>query len=174
MSFEELDQNSTRSYYMPEYDYLRNKPILNNTSDDPNSPTIASNPVKDFYASVYAYNYVIPLVPVPLNQMHGQVEGGLCSFSKYTIEDSHRYALPSISGIMGLFQLRRCLIVNVIDTNIANTDHPELGNRKFVYITGHLDAYDKGGSVRRRQLEEVNKLFQTEYDKGNYVMMAAD
>jgi hypothetical protein len=140
------------------------------------------------YASNYAYNYVIPLVPMPLNQMTGKVMGGMATMSRFAIQDSQRFALPSLGGILGLYQLRRCLSINQIAI-VDKDGNPILGPQgnpiHFTYITGHLDAYDNGGTVRRVQLQGVNQIFENELfthdaggkrtgETGNYVLMGAD
>lgn len=196
ISVEELDRDSTRSYHVDEYNSFRNSEIWTNDGGDSHV-----DEVKDYYASSYAYNYVVPFVPVPLNQPHGKVMGGLTTLSRYHTNDStsERYALTSIPGIYGLFQLRRCLIINkipVID-NAGNaiwadkdgkitTDESKKDHKiHFTYITGHLDAYDNGGEIRRLQLKAVNNIFENELfnhdangsrttPTGNYALMGAD
>jgi hypothetical protein len=184
LSFEELDQDSTRSYYVPEYDTLRATPILMNTYYAKQFQRVS-----DIYATNYAYNYVVPFVPVPLNQMHGKVMGGQATMSRFTIQNSQRYALTSLGGILGLFQLRRCVSINeipIVDENnqpiISPTTNLPI---HFTYITGHLDAYDNGGTIRRVQLQGINQIFENELfthdengnrigETGNYVLMGAD
>ena len=44
-------------------------------------------------------------------------------------------------------------------------------NGKNLYIVNsHMSAYDKGGVIRAKQLELLNKTMQQEYNKGNYVI----
>ena len=41
-------------------------------------------------------------------------------------------------------------------------------------ISAHLSAYDEGGVYRKKQIELLKELIQTEYDNGNYVIVGGD
>jgi hypothetical protein len=129
--------------------------------------------------------------------MQGQVVGGLSTLMRYP-STAKRYALTSIPGIMGLFQLRRCLIINqipIVDENGKQEYYHSNGTYSssdksgipvhFTYISGHLDAYDNGGAIRRLQLKAINQIFEDELfvhddnggrqqPTGNFVLMGAD
>ena len=84
IAFQEQDVDSTRSYYINEYQKLRSTRYSEDVTEiDPDR--IVVDTLADHYSSTYAYNFSVPWIPYPLNQMHGQVQGGLSVSSKYTI-----------------------------------------------------------------------------------------
>lgn len=166
IAIQETDIDSTRSYHVNQYDVLRGMKFSDNISDI--NPTSVMPELKDVYTSCFAYNFVVPFIPIPLNQMHGQVLGGISTLSKYTMQDeAQRIALEDISTFpLNLFELKRCYTLTRY--NIENSD------KQFVFINAHFSAYDKSGVVRRMQLTQINDVFKTEQDKGNYVLLAGD
>lgn len=174
ISIEEQDRDSTRSQNIDEYQTLRNMGFSTDANvTDPYSD--ATSNVADYYNSVFGYNFVVPFLPVPLDDMHGQVLSGITTLSKYTIQNGQdgkddypvRCSLPNITTFpLNMFELKRCLTITRY--NIAGSNH------QFVYITAHFSAYDKSGEIRRKQLNEVNQIFTDEINKGNYVIMGAD
>lgn len=166
IAFQEQDVNSTRSYYINEYQKLRSTGYSEDSTEiDPDR--IVTDTLADHYSSTYAYNFSVPWIPYPLNQMHGQVQGGLSVSSKYTMKSSpERVTLPNISSFpLNLFELKRCLI---------STRYTTDNGKDFVFINAHFSAYDDSGLVRLQQLGYVQNVFQQEIDKGNYVILAAD
>jgi exonuclease III len=63
-----------------------------------------------------------------------------------------------------LFQLDRCYI---------ETKY-KLKSNDLVVINLHLSAFDKGGFLRKKQLEYLKKHILNEYEKGNYVLVGGD
>jgi hypothetical protein len=53
---EELDRNSTRSYYVDEYKSILDSSIVAFENNECNE----FNEVKDYYSGTYAYNYILP------------------------------------------------------------------------------------------------------------------
>lgn len=145
MYFQEVDRDSDRSYHVDEYEKL--KKVL-----------------KDF-ASVFAYNYVVDFVPVPLTHPMGKVSGGMATFSKYDFYDPVRIALPGqYSWPKNLFYLDRCMIVIRI---------PAPDGKEWVLINTHNSAFDNGDQ-REKQLSFIKKFITDEYEKGNYVIIGGD
>ena len=167
IAIQEQDVNSTRSYYVNEYEDFRSKGYSEDAAVfDPDR--IVTDTFADHYNSTYAYNYSVPWIPYPLNQMHGQVQGGLSVNSKYTMEPkAERITLPNITSFpLNLFELKRCLISTRYKTNN--------GDKEFVFLNAHFSAYDDSGLVRLQQLGYIQKVFEQEVNKGNYVLLAAD
>ncbi len=166
IAIQEQDLDSTRSYHINEYQRLRNDGY-SEIYNEPNPNENINDNFANHYSSVFAYNFSVPWIPVPIHQMHGQVQGGLSIFSKYTMLDkAERVTLPNISTFpLNIFELKRCLII---------TRYPVNNGKEFVFINVHFFAYDSSGSVRRQQLGLVNQVFQEEINKGNYVMLGAD
>lgn len=143
---QEVDVNATRSYHINEYGYFKNS--LSN------------------YSSSLAINYKSPWVPVPILKPHGKVEAGLVTLSKFKIGASHRYALPGTENwFKQLADLDRCFM----ESRIALE-----GGKELILVNIHLSAYDKGGLVRKQQLEYFKKFILTEYNKGNYLVVGGD
>ena len=143
---QEADRDSKRSYYVNQYDSLRE------TFSD--------------YESSFAGNFKAGLVPLPLYNMTGKVDAGIASFSKYDLLDSKRIQLPiPFSWPMSLFNLKRCLLVNHLPI--------EGSDKELVIINLHLEAYDDGEG-KAKQLAMLMDTMQEEYDKGNYVIAGGD
>lgn len=142
---QEIDRNSSRTYYLDEYD------VINNDSVD-----------QDY---AFAYNYKVKFVPVPIPPL-GKVEAGQATYSKYNIKSSSRYSLPGQYAFPKyLVMLDRCLLVNRVE--VEGTDG------ELVLINAHFSAYDDG-SIRSQQMAYVKELIQKEYALGNYVVLGGD
>lgn len=86
---QEVDTNSTRSFRIDQYDYLKNS--------------------LKAYSSSMALNYKTPWVPVPILKPHGTVNAGLVNLSKYKINSATRYQYPGKeSWPRQLAELDRC------------------------------------------------------------------
>ena len=143
---QEADRDSKRSYYVNEYESLKE------TFSD--------------YNGSFAPNFKAGLVPLPLYNMTGKVDAGIASFSKYTLSDSTRIQLPiPFSWPMSLFNLKRCLLVNHLPI--------EGSDKELVIINLHLEAYDDGEG-KAKQLAMLMDLMKEEYEKGNYVLAGGD
>ena len=142
---QEIDRNATRSFHIDEYKHLEN--AMKN------------------YVSTFAVNYKTLWVPVPIYKPMGSVLGGLAVFSKYEPYYSVRFSFPgNYSWPVKLFQLDRCYI---------ETKY-KLKSNDLVVINLHLSAFDKGGFLRKKQLEYLKKHILNEYEKGNYVLVGGD
>ncbi|MFD3155905.1 endonuclease/exonuclease/phosphatase family protein [Haloimpatiens sp. FM7330] len=146
MVLQEVDKDSTRSYHVNEYGYLKDN-------------------FKD-YGSVFTLNYKVPWVPVPILKPHGKVRSGLVTFSKYNIENANRYKYPGEEKWpRQMAMLDRCFIESRMKVE---------NGKEFVLINSHLSAYDKGGMIRKQQLGFLKEHIKKEYEKGNYVLVAGD
>ncbi len=147
MLLQEVDTNSSRSYNVNQ-----SKMIAEYFSD---------------YSSTFASNFHSGFLPYPIHDMHGVVNSGIQTLSKYNIKSSNRIELPVTTDFIAkFFDLDRCL--NITRYNINNTE------KEFVIINAHLSAYDEGGVYRKLQIELLTKLLEDEYSKGNYVMAGGD
>lgn len=142
---EEVDTKSSRSYNINQKNMIINK--FNN------------------YSYSYAINFHSGFLPYPLNDMHGIVNSGLLTLSKYNMISSNRIELPIDESFFNkFFDLDRCL----------NLIRYKIGDKQLVMISAHFSAYDKGGIYRKAQLELLNNILKDEYDKGNYVIVGGD
>jgi endonuclease/exonuclease/phosphatase family metal-dependent hydrolase len=143
---QEVDVKAKRSFNVDQYDAI-------------------SENMKD-YSSVFAINYKVPWVPLPLFDPMGGVEAGLLSLSRFNLEEAKRYQYPGDAGWpMQLALLDRCFIESRM---------PVENGKELVVLNSHLSAYDKGGTIRKQQLEFLRNYIIAEYEKGNYVIVGGD
>lgn len=144
--FQEVDKRSKRANHVNEYSAIANR--FNN------------------YSTVFAYNFKVLYVPYPIGDSIGNVNSGIATFSKYTIESAERRQLPSsFIWPVSMFNLKRCAIITRIP--IKDTD------KYLVIINTHLEAYDNGKG-KDAQTKELLKIMNKESLNGNYVIVGGD
>ena len=117
------------------------------------------------YETIFAANYKVPFVPVPLNKPMGQVHSGLTTLSKYNTTANNRYQFPgSEKWPRQLALLDRCFIESRYDYN----------DKELIVLNVHMSAYDTGGFMRQMQTEYLQNFLETEYNKGNYIIVGGD
>ncbi|MEL6671955.1 MAG: endonuclease/exonuclease/phosphatase family protein [Bacteroidota bacterium] len=117
-----------------------------------------------FQAS-FAKNYDVPFVPIPLFQPMGKVVAGLGTWSKWSATEAIRFSFEgNYDWPSYLFFLDRCFVVNRYDIP---------GEQDLVIINTHNSAYDDG-SLKQRQMEQLQGLLLEEYEKGNFVIVGGD
>ncbi|MEL7219698.1 MAG: endonuclease/exonuclease/phosphatase family protein [Bacteroidota bacterium] len=147
--FQEVDLNSSRSYGINQLDRLRAK--------------------KPEFAASHALNYKVSRVPLPILEpwrAYGKVNSGIANLSRWQPYEEIRYQLPGeFDWPTRIFQLDRCLILSRYKT----AQGPDL-----VLINAHFSAYDKGGELKKQQMEFLKSLVLENYEVGNYVLVGAD
>ncbi len=147
ISLQEVDENSARSYGINEISEI-------------------SKMLKDYFG-YYALNYKVNFVPVPVSHPMGNVESGIALFTKYKPFKVERWSFPGdYKWPVNLFQLKRCFIASWYNVKDSS--------KKLVYVNLHLSAFDKGGTLRKKQLDYLKKFIISEYEKGNYVIVTGD
>ncbi len=118
------------------------------------------------YDWVFAKNYDVRFVPVPISAPMGGVLAGQMNLSKYKLaEPAERHALPGqYDFLTQLAQLDRAALL----TRVKASD-----GKDWVLINTHNSAFDKG-ELRTQQLEYLKNLMVQEYAKGNYVIVGGD
>lgn len=145
MMLEEVDTKSTRSYKVNQFEMIKNS-FLN-------------------YGVSYASNFHSGFLPYPLNDMHGTVNSGIMTMSRFKMEESKRIELPVETKFPSkFFDLDRCL----------NLVRYKVNGKELVMITSHLSAYDEGGVYRQKQLALLNEIMKEEAALGNYVIVGGD
>ena len=115
----------------------------------------------------YASNFHSAFLPYPIHDMHGIVNSGILTMSKFEMDTSKRYELPiDESFVNKFFDLDRC--INLVRYNIDGTE------KQLTVISVHLSAYDEGGVYRAKQIELLKGLMNEEYERGNYVIVGGD
>lgn len=144
--FQEVDKSSKRSYYFDQSEKLKN--------------LLAS------YNSVFADNYRVPFVPIPLLNPMGSVEAGVMTFSRYFQSEAIRYAYPNLATWPeNLFLLDRCFVLS---------RHPLPSGKELVLINTHNSYYVSEDSLRIIELNILKTKMLQEYEKGNFVIAGGD
>jgi endonuclease/exonuclease/phosphatase family metal-dependent hydrolase len=118
------------------------------------------------HGSIFAVNYKVPWVPVPLTRPMGAVHGGLLTMSRFHVRAAFRRRLPGSEGWpRQLAELDRCL---------AECRLPLRGGGELVLMHLHLSAFDRGGRIRSRQLAFLRERLQEEYRQDNHVIAGGD
>lgn len=118
------------------------------------------------YNTVFATNYKVPFVPVPVTSPMGEVEGGLLLLSVYTPTLCRRHAYPAIEKWpQSLFLLDRCFI---------ETRVPTINGKELIVINTHNSAFVKDQALMEKELAVIRNLMMTEYLSGNYVIAGGD
>jgi endonuclease/exonuclease/phosphatase family metal-dependent hydrolase len=115
---------------------------------------------------VFAKNYDVPFVPVPLYEPLGFVKGGMMSFSEFPFTEASRYAYPLIASWPNkLFLLDRCFIL---------LRFPLTSGKDLLVLNTHNSAYVYDSALRIKELNIIKDKMLEEYEKGNYVVAGGD
>lgn len=118
------------------------------------------------YSYVYASNFHSAYLAYPLHDMHGAVEAGLVTLSRYDMKYATRRSFPVDESFpTKFFDLDRCFTVQRL---------PVEGGQELVLINLHMSAYDEGGKIREQQLQMLNEVMVEEQQKGNWVVIGGD
>lgn len=143
---QEVDRNSKRSY-----------------SDNQVHRIIKALPG---YNAVFAKNYDVPFVPLPLTNPMGKVEAGMMTLASFRPMMSYRFALPQTHNWPeSLFMLDRAVVMST---------YPLPGDNDLVVMNIHNSAYVDDAEERKKELRVIKKLAQQEYQKGNFVVVGGD
>lgn len=143
--YQEVDQDGDRSQHVDEVAYLKK-----HLTD---------------YNSLYGQNYDSSYLFYPFTDPIGQAKSGLVTLSQVEITSSKRYSLPIETNFNKFFDLDRAFTVSRI---------PVKGGREFIAINTHLSAFTKDRSIQAAQLKKIFDVMESEYKKGNYVLVAGD
>lgn len=142
---QEVDTASTRSYWINQDKRFREA-----------YPT---------YDHVFANNFHTAFLPYPLYDMHGKVNSGLTTLSRYHVTSAERKSYSVSKSFSKYFDLDRCFSSSTV----------EVENGKTLYIiNSHMSAYDKTGLIREKQVEELKSYILEKYNEGNYVIVGGD
>lgn len=145
--FQNVDQDSTRSYHVDEVSLIKS--------------AIGS------YSSVYASNAHSKYLMYPLNQPVGKVNSGILTLSKMNIDYSVRRTLPvSTKGNARFYDMDKCMIV---------TKMPVYGTNKYVVVINvQLSSYTDP-AIREAQLQTILEYMTYEYKtNGNFVIVGGN
>lgn len=118
------------------------------------------------YSDTFAYNYKVPWVPIPVTHPMGGAQSGLLTLSTFNSTSQTRFDLPGKeSWPVQLFELDRAFIESRL---------PVDNGKELVLINLHLSAFDKGGTIRKQQLEFLADYINQEVKKDNYLILGGD
>jgi endonuclease/exonuclease/phosphatase family metal-dependent hydrolase len=113
----------------------------------------------------YGKNYDVFFVPVPFQDPMGAVNSGVLSHSHFKPMEVSRNSFPGHYGWpKRLFMLDRCFLV---------MRFPLTNGKQLLVINTHNEAYDNG-SIRDQQMAYLKKFLLTEYEAGNFLVVAGD
>ena len=146
--FQEVDTNSTRSYYVDQQKMIQENFIG--------------------YASSYAVNAHSKYMFYPLSEPIGKMNSGIMTLSRYNVDYSIRRSLEISNGMIDkLFDLDRCFMVSKLPISGAP-------DKYLVLINVHLSAYDEG-DIRSKQIAMLYDYINYEYNtNNNYVIVGGD
>ncbi|MEK4285985.1 endonuclease/exonuclease/phosphatase family protein [Paenibacillus sp. FSL R7-0163] len=143
---QEVDVDSSRSNGIDEVSFLSNK-----FAD---------------YSNVFATNYKVPWVPLPVLDPMGSVNSGLLTLSRFNSTSNIRYDLPGKeTWPRQQFDLDRAFV---------ESRFPVDNGKELILVNLHLSAFDQGGTIRKQQLEYLSAYIKKENDKGNYLILGGD
>ena len=142
---EEVDVDGTRSYHVDEKTMIFSRMLR--------------------YDCTGAVSYDSPFLMYPFNEPHGKNKSVLAVLSRFNISSALRRQLPIEESLMKFLDCDRCYSVNRI---------PVENGKELIVYASHLSAYTSDGTVSDKQLELLVEDMQSEYDKGNYVILGAD
>lgn len=118
------------------------------------------------YECIYAINYKIPFVPIPLSKPMGKVISGQLTLSRFESTEANRFSYPQIIGWpKRMFMLDRCFIESRYRT--------ENGAELVVFNT-HNSAFVSDQKKMEFELSIIKKQMIKEYEMGNYVIAGGD
>jgi endonuclease/exonuclease/phosphatase family metal-dependent hydrolase len=143
---QEVDRKSRRSYSLDQVDILRK--------------------VLPGHAYIFACNYKVDFVPLPVTNPMGRVESGLVTFGRFLPESSVRYSFPvNFDWPKNLFMPDRCFTV---------CRYALPGRNDLVVVNVHNSAYDDSGLLRFYERWFLRSFLLSEYEKGNFVIAGGD
>lgn len=145
IAFQEVDTKATRSYKINQDDMIKEA-----FSDMDHT---------------HAVNYHTVFLPYPLYDMHGSVNAGLTTLSKFSVSEAQRKEYTVSTSFSKFFDLDRCFSYQKMSAS---------NGKNFYFVNSHMSAYDEGGIIKAKQLEELNNFLQERKDNGDYVIVAGD
>ncbi len=125
-----------------------------------------SEMLHDRYQVVFAKNYDVPFVPVPVTHPMGHAKSGMLTASKHFFKEAVRFAFPLIAPWpQRLFLLHRCFVL---------LRFPLTNGHDLVIINTHNTAYVYDSVLRMKELNIIKEKMTEEYAKGNYVVAGGD
>ena len=118
------------------------------------------------FSTVFATNYDCRFVPMPRREPMGRVVSGIATWSQFKpVKAKVQYYDAFFPWPKRLVLLKRCLIM--LRFGLDN-------GKELVVVNTHNSAFDSTGALRKRELEILDSVMTSEYEKGNYVIGGGD
>jgi len=154
-----LQENRSDIYIMQEIDYSATRTFRIDEVD-------AITKALPSYSSTFAINYKVPWLPIPVTNPMGGAESGLLTLSAFKTAAQTRFDLPGKEKWpVQQFEVDRAFI---------ESRFPVEGGKELVLVNLHLSAFDKGGKIRKQQLEFLAGYIDRELEKGSYLIIGGD
>ncbi len=115
---------------------------------------------------VYALNYNVNYIPVPVFHPMGKVKAGLTTWSRYLPYEATRNGFDvNFDWLKRIFMLDRCFVV---------TKHKLSNGKELVMINVHNSAFDDENKLKPIELNTIKSFMLEEYKKGNFVVAGGD
>ncbi|MCK5945958.1 MAG: hypothetical protein KAG04_01665, partial [Mycoplasmataceae bacterium] len=146
MMLQEVDRPSVRSLYVDE-------------------PSVIAKGLPKYDAQ-FVNNFKVGILPVPVMDPMGQVDGGLMTLSKYKINNAKRISLKSTdTGLVSIFDLKRA---------IGYTEYNVSDGKKLHMANIHMSAFSGDAVKRAKEYQTLLKLITTWKVGGDYVIIGGD
>ena len=143
---QEVDTSAKRSYYTNEADLIKK--------------------FKPLYTFMFAKNYDVRFVPLPVYNPMGSVLSGMITLSKINPVEAYRYSYhSSYAWPKNVMMLDRCLIYTRY--NFSN-------GKKIIVLNTHNSAFDDAVELREVEAYIIKSIMLDEYARGNYVIAGGD
>ncbi len=142
---QEVDFDSTRSFHIDEYEFLKEKFTV--------------------YQDIFAVNYHSAYLFYPFIKPHGKSNSGILTLSKYEVTSSIRRSLPISKSVSKILDLDRAYSVSRVSVD---------NGKELVIYNVHLSAYGGSDEVRKGQMTMLFNDMNQEYEKGNYCICGGD
>ena len=118
------------------------------------------------YITLFALNYKVPFVPVPLRSPMGKVKAGLMTMSHFRPVEATRYSFPSSYS----WPKR----LSMLDRGCILSRYKVSNGKELVLINTHNSAFNDAADMRSVELNLLKGIIETEYSLGNYVIVGGD
>jgi endonuclease/exonuclease/phosphatase family metal-dependent hydrolase len=185
---QEVDVAADRSYN------VNQKKMI---TDALTSGLLSSEPGTNLLSWTYAVNFHTAYLFYPPTKPIGYIrDSGILTISKYRIDSAVRRSFPVSEAFpTKFFDLDRCFAVNRLaviagDGRADGDDAETPGDTgasanasgsatraiigELVLVNLHTSAYDKGGTIRKAQMEMLGDFMKEEYAAGNWVIVGGD
>ncbi|MEZ4886428.1 MAG: hypothetical protein R3E32_16955 [Chitinophagales bacterium] len=112
------------------------------------------------YYHAFATNFLVQFIPIPFTEPLGGIHSGIATYSRFKSSENTRFQFPgNYDWPTSLYMLDRCFLFQRFEV--------EGSSQQLVIINSHNSAYDKGGKLKKQQMEYLKDILVTEYKKGN-------